>query len=227
MLIDPYITDNDDCPWELDDVYENAGGTIDAICVTHLADDHLGDCLDLALEYQTPVITEPGTMHYLQEKGVPEDQITKLVWGMTAKVDNLAVRSLETHHFSNAVVDGDYVTGLPMGFLLSTNETSIYHMGDTSIFSDLKLIGELYDPDVTLLGVGRAHADNSKDGPVTRISHELTTEEALTVARWVGTDTVVPMHYLPGEREAFLEAWADVEDGPDVVPLDPGETLEI
>lgn len=228
VLIDPYVSENEECPWDVDEVYERVGGgSIDALCVTHIGYDHIGDTLELALEHGTPVITEPATMYYLQQRGVPEEQITKLGWGLMAEVGDLTVRALEAHHLSSTVVDGNLVTGLPLGFLVTDGDTSVYHPGDTSIFSDLKLFGELYEPDVTLLGVGQAHSEADLDRPVTRIIHEFTTEEAVMVARWLGSDTVVPMHYLPDELDAFVEAMDEADDVPDVANLEPGESLQV
>lgn len=228
VLIDPYISENEECPWTIEEVYEEVGGgSIDALCVTHIGYDHIGDALELALEYETPVITEPATMHFLQKNGVPEEQLSKLGWGLMAEVGDLTVRALEAHHLSSTVMDGNLVTGVPLGFLVTDDDSTIYHPGDTSIFSDLELFGELYEPDATLLGVGQAHSEADSEGPVTRIIHEFTTEEAVMAARWIGSDKVVPMHYLPAEREAFLDAMEDAEDVPEVVPLEPGESLEV
>lgn len=226
IIVDPYIKENDECPWTVEKVYEEVGdGLVDALCVTHMGYDHIGDTLELALEYETPVVTEPASMHYLQQNGVSEEQVTKLAWGLKAEVGDLTVRALESHHLSSTILDDKLVTGQPLSFLVSDDESTVYHAGDTSIFSDLKLMGELYDPDVAMLGVGQAHSEADSDGPVTRVIHELTTDEAVMAARWLDSDTVVPMHYLPDERTAFLDAMNDAEDVPEVTPMEPGETL--
>ncbi|MFB6080024.1 MAG: MBL fold metallo-hydrolase [Haloferacaceae archaeon] len=229
LVVDPYIDDNPECPFDIEEALDLVGdGDVDAICVTHLGYDHVADALPLARDYGIPVITEPGTMHYLRRNGVPADRITKVGSGMKAVVGDLTVRALEAKHISTTVVDGDLVTGEPLGFLVDDGAASAYHLGDTSIFSDLELFGDLYAPDVSLVGVGQAHSEADADGPVTRILHELTTEEAVQVAKWVGSDRVVPMHYLPAEREAFLDAMAaDDDDAPAVVPMEAGDTLTV
>lgn len=228
VLIDPFITGNSECPFDIKEVLDMVGdGDVDALCVTHLGYDHVGDSLTLVSEYDIPVITEPGTMHYLQRNGVPGDRITQLGSGMKATFGELTIRALEARHISTMVIDNTLVTGEPLGFLVDDGDASVYHLGDTSIFSDLKLFGELYKPDIALIGVGQAHSEGDSDGPVTRVLHELTTQEAVTITRWIGSKQVVPMHYLPAERNAFLKAMDEADDVPEVVPLEPGDTLTV
>lgn len=227
VLIDPYITESEQFQPGLDAVFDSLG-SIDVVCVTHIGYDHLGDTLTLARDYEIPVITEPATAHYLREHGVPDDRITVLVWGIRATIHDMTIRAIEAHHLSIDVVNDNLVSGLPLGFLLSDGDTSIYHVGDTSIFSDLKLFGDVYEPDVTLLGVGQAHVEDGPDEEITRVISELTTEEAVMVAEWIGSETVIPMHYIPEkkEREAFIQAMDDI-DRPTVVSLDPGDSLNL
>ena len=225
-LIDPYISDNEECPWTVDEVVERTDP--DVVCVTHAAHDHLGDTLSLATEYELPVVTEPATAYYLRAEDVPEAQITKVVSGMEVTAGDLSVRVLEARHASAIEVDGSLVTGVPLSYVVSAGDASVYHMGDTSIFRDLELFGDLYEPDVVLIGVGQAYdAAAAEPGPVSRHIAELSTDEAVRVAGWLGSDRAVPMHYLPGEREAFVEQLAANDDAPDPAPLDPGESLTV
>ncbi|MDY6819411.1 MAG: MBL fold metallo-hydrolase [Halobacteriales archaeon] len=229
ILIDPYIAENSECPFDIATVLEMVGDgeTVDAVCVTHLGYDHVGDAVTLATEYGCPVITEPGTNHYLTHHGVADHRITQLTSGMKATVGELTVRALEARHVSTTTIDDRLVTGEPLGFLVGDGGSSVYHLGDTSLFSDLELFGDRYEPDVALIGVGQAHSEAEDDGPVTRILHELTTDEAVTAARWIGSDQVVPIHYLPDEKTAFREAMNEATDVPDVVSLEPGDTLSV
>lgn len=113
---------------------------------------------------------------------------------------------------------------LPLAFLVDDGETRVLHLGDTAIFGDLRPFSDLYDPDVVLVGVGQARAYDTE--PVGRNVAELTIEEAVLVSTWFD-GVVVPMHYLPPEREAFVEAMATAEDAPPVRPLDPGGALVV
>lgn len=226
VIVDPYLTDNPECPWTVEEVVERERP--DAVCVTHVAFDHVGDAPTLASEHGLPVITEPATAHYLRTEGVRERRISQVVWGMEASVGDLAIRVLEARHSSTREIDGTLVTGVPLSFLVRRGNASAYHMGDTSLFRDLETFGDLYDPDVTLIGVGQAFdATAETDGPVTRDISELATDEAVLAAQWIGSERVVPMHYLPDEREQFIRALEAASDAPTAVPLDPGESVRI
>lgn len=224
ILVDPYISGNDECPYGIDEIINRAAG-YDAIAVTHLAQDHMGDCLLLATETDTPVMTEPATAYYLGENGVPEENLTSIVWGQTATIGNLDVRGLESHHISGKELDDGYLTGLPLAFLISDEEKTLIHTGDTSIFSDLQLFGELYQPDAALIGIGQAYPHEGTN--IEKNIAELTIREAVLVAEWLDSDTVVPMHYLPSERAEFVARMNEAEHQTNVRPLRPGESLQI
>ena len=225
-LIDPYIAENEECPWDVDEVMEREDP--DVAFVTHAAHDHLGDALELATEYGLPIATEPASAYYLRANGVPESQVSKVISGMTVDVGDLSVRVLEARHASAIEVNGHMTTGVPLSFMVSGGDSTAYHMGDTSIFSDLKLFGELYEPDVVLIGVGQAYdAAATESKMVPRKISELSTEEAILAATWLGCDRAVPMHYLPDELERFLAQIRERDDAPEAVPLDPGESLSV
>ena len=226
VLVDPYLTGNEECPWDADEVLDREEP--DALCVTHAAHDHVGEAAELAREEGIPVLTEPATARYLRSEGVPDDRTTSVIWGMEAEVGDLSVRVLETRHASIREVEGELVSGVPLSFLLRNEDRSVYHMGDTSIFRDLETYGDLHDPDVVLVGVGQAYdAPAESEGPITPRISELSTEEAVLATRWLGADRAVPMHYVNDEREQFVEAMADAEDVPEAVPLDPGGSLRV
>lgn len=224
IIVDPYLSENDETAYDVD-TYLQDGREIDAICVTHLAYDHFGDCPELARTLSVPVITEPAAGYVLQQEGIPEEQVYTIVWGMTATVADLTIRALEAHHISTRTIGHEHVTGLPLSFLVSDDDHTVYHLGDTSIFSDLELFGRLYDPDVALIGVGQAR--QTPAGPVQKHIAELSTDEAVLVAEWLDSETVIPMHYLPAERDAFVDAMRSMSAAPAVAPLDPGEEYSL
>ncbi len=225
-LIDPYLTENEECPWDASEVCDRERP--DVICVTHAAHDHVGETAELAREEGIPVLTEPATARYLRSEGVPEERVTTVIWGMEAEVGDLSIRVLETRHASIREVGDELVSGVPLSFLLREGGSSVYHMGDTSIFRDLETYGDLHDPDVVLVGVGQAYdAAAEVESPITPRISELTTEEAVLATRWLGADRTVPMHYVHDERDRFLDAMADAEGVSETVPLDPGESIRV
>jgi L-ascorbate metabolism protein UlaG (beta-lactamase superfamily) len=200
----------------------------DAICVSHIAWDHVGDTATIAAEYSLPVITEPATKFFLEYHGIPEDQIHLGIWGMEAFVGELSIRILEAHHESFTELEGHLLTGHPLSFLVSNGETAVHHLGDTSLFRDLRTYGELYEPDAAMIGVGQAYDAAARvDGPVTRNIAELTTEEAVLATKWLGVDAAVPMHCLPDEERAFVDEMGANSDAPEAVALEPGESLTV
>ncbi len=226
VLVDPYLTENDECPWDAETVLDREDP--DAVCVTHVAFDHVGEAAELARDHGVEILTEHATARYLRSEGVPEERITTVVWGMEADIGDLSVRILESRHASIAEIDGESVSGVPLSFLFSHDGDSVYHMGDTSIFRDLRTYGELHDPDVVLTGVGQAYdAAARSEGTITRRIFELSTDEAVLATRWLNADRVVPMHYVDDERERFLETLAEAEETAEAVPLDPGESLRV
>ncbi|MGH2410957.1 MAG: MBL fold metallo-hydrolase, partial [Chloroflexota bacterium] len=123
---------------------------------------------------------------------------------------------------------------VPMGFIVETEPgVRIYHYGDTAIFSDLRLIGELYQPTVGLLGCSqpRALAD-AVPGPGRIVTGEMTPREAALAAEYLGLRLAVACHYLdadtPDVHEFLTLARAYDSTGTRaVVAPEPGEVLVI
>ncbi len=149
ILIDPCLTDNPTAPCGPDDL-----ATPDVILVSHAAFDHLGDTAAIARRTGAPVVCGADVRALLLDQGLPSHQVRATVWGIVVEVGGVVVRPVECHHWSQArLADGSYVSGVPLGFIVETEPgVRIYHYGDTAIFGDLRLIGELYAPTVGLLG---------------------------------------------------------------------------
>lgn len=226
VLIDPFIKENSECPYSVNEVVSKFG-PFNCVAVTHISYDHLGDAVTLASEYDIPVLTEPATAAFLRSEGIPDDRIQRVVWGLEAAVENMQIRALEVSHVSSTTIDGSTVTGLPLAFLLSENGTSVHHLGDTSIFSDLELFGQLYEPDVAMIGVGQAFVEDSHPTGMPRKTREMTPDEAALAAKWLGSETVLPMHYTEGEAEEFADAMDSHGISDRVVSLGPGETIQL
>ena len=103
---------------------------------------------------------------------------------------------------------GGYVVTMP-------GDVSVYHAGDTALFSDMKLIGEIYKPLVACLPIGDVYTM----GP----------REAAHAIKFLGVKHVIPMHYatfpaLTGTAEALQEECKDIE-GLQIYAMKPGESL--
>jgi L-ascorbate metabolism protein UlaG (beta-lactamase superfamily) len=106
--------------------------------------------------------------------------------------------------------------GMPAGLLLYMDGLTIYHAGDTSLFGDMKIIGELNDIDLAFLPIG----DNFTMGP----------EDALLAAKWLGAKKVVPIHYntfplIAQDGHAFAKALAEYQiEG---IVMESGDSLKM
>jgi len=230
ILIDPCLTANPAAPLGPDDLE-----TPDVILVSHAAFDHLGDSAAIARRTGAPVVCGGDVRALLLEQGLPSEQVRATVWGIVVEVGGVVVRPVECHHWSQArLANGQYVSGVPLGFIVETEPgVRIYHYGDTAIFSDLRLIGELYQPTVGLLGCSqpRALAD-SVPGPGRIVTGEMSPREAALAAEYLGVTLAVACHYLTAatpdvdEFMALARAY-DTTGARAVVAPEPGDVVVI
>jgi L-ascorbate metabolism protein UlaG (beta-lactamase superfamily) len=137
--------------------------------------------------------------------------------GGTMVVDGVEFTMTPAIHSSGLGADGQGYGGCPCGFVIGMDGVRVYHAGDTALFSDMKLIGELYGPDIALLPIGGKFTM----GP----------REAMMAANYIGARTVIPMHYstwpaILQDPLAFRHAIERTTDLK-VVVLSPGEVYEV
>jgi L-ascorbate metabolism protein UlaG (beta-lactamase superfamily) len=206
VLFDPFLTGNPVAPLGPDAV-----PSPDVIVVSHAAFDHMGDAAAVASRTKAPVICGVDTAELLAEQGVDRQQLRTTVWGIAVEVGRLHVQPVECHHWSVAKLkDGRFVTGTPMGFVVSLEENCrIYHFGDTAIFGDLRLIGELYRPTVGLLGCTQPWS-LVVPGPGQVVTGEMSPREAAMAAEFLSVDLAIASHYEDPDHPQVLEFLAEV-----------------
>ena len=219
VLIDPCITGwngRNVSPVSLDELTN-----VNLILVSHAAPDHYGDTLELARRTDAQIVCDPAVHYVLQDSGIAPERLHITAWGMVRQFGGVKVRCVESKHASCTTYKGAFVTGLPLGFMLSTESgRTIYHPGDTAIFSDMKLFAELYRPEIGLLPIS---------GGVAGMPAELSLGEAAMVTQWMKLRTAIPTHYGMGSDEPsqFAQAVAKSSPSTEVVIMEPGERVRL
>jgi len=194
FLIDPFLDGSEAGPGDLEP---------DVVLVTHGHGDHVGS----ADEFDATVVTVPEVASWLDVDASVDMNI-----GGTVEFGDVRVHMTQAFHSSS--MDGyQRYGGMPAGFVVEGAEASVYHAGDTSIFRDMKTVGEFLEPDVALLPVG----DHYTMGP----------RSASVAAEWLGVEVAVPMHFgtfpvLESDADSFLGMLPGEVDG---VALEPDESF--
>jgi len=207
IVLDPWLQGNPSAP--RDAKIDKA----DVICVTHGHSDHTTDVVPIARATGAPVVAVFELANYFQGKGLKD--VIGMGIGGTMDVKGLKISMTAAVHTSSAHEDGhDVYLGNPTGFVIKLeDDRSIYFAGDTALFGDMRLIRELYAPEIAFLPIG----DHFTMGP----------EAAALACGMLGVRQVVPMHYgtfplLTGTPDR-LERLVSPK-GVDVLILKPGET---
>jgi L-ascorbate metabolism protein UlaG (beta-lactamase superfamily) len=209
VYIDPFL-DNPRCPDS-----EKEPERIDLIALTHGHDDHVGNTVQLAQQFDCPVIAQIELRGWLSTQGLPEDMSQAPNKGGTVERDGVRITLTNAHHSSSGFENGQFVyLGESCGLVVEAeNGTKLYFAGDTCVFGDMQLIGRIYEPDVAILPIG----DHFTMGP----------REAAVALELLGVKRCVPCHYgtfpiLTGTPEALREL-TDVE----LLTPQPGETITV
>lgn len=212
ILIDPWLTDNPKCPES-----EKSQPRCDFVVLTHGHSDHTGDVAKL-IKQHAPQVVAIFDLTSLFENEYPDGKYNGMNIGGTLDLEGISFSMTRAFHSSSIPTgEGQAYAGDPAGFVIQApGLASVYHAGDTDVFSDMKLIEQLYAPKIVMLPIG----DHFTMGP----------KGAALAARFFDPSAVVPMHYgtfplLTGTVEAFRqELGADFAQR--VVALEPGRSAD-
>lgn len=210
LLLDAWVDTNPACP----DQYKGDGlGHLDLILVTHGHSDHVGDLVPIAKRTGATVVGIFDLIQWVQSKGI--EDVVGLNKGATVEIAGLGVTLVHAVHSSSLQESGQLIEmGDPCGFVVRLeNGFTIYHAGDTAVFGDMALIGELYEPDMAILPIG----GHFTMGP----------REAAKAVELLGTKLIVPSHYgtfpvLTGTPDEFRRL---VGGDAQILAVEPGGVI--
>lgn len=208
ILFDPWVTGNPSSPPDAKKI-----GNLDLILVTHGHSDHTGDAVAIGRSSGAQTVAPFELSLWLQKKGLKN--VTGMNPGGTLDVLGLSITMVPAIHSSSVEEDGQIVyVGVATGYVVRFEDgLTIYYAGDTSLFGDMRLIGEMYHPQIAFLPIG----DFYTMGPA----------QAAKASELLGVKQIVPMHY--GTFPALTGTPATLRElvsprGVQVLELKPGET---
>lgn len=205
LIIDPFLSGNPAAAMKPEEV------DVEYVLVSHGHGDHIGDAIDIAKRTGATIIGNNELTLFCAKQGV---NVHSMHIGGAHQFDFGRVKLTIAHHGGGYGPDASVYTGPPVGFVITMGDRTIYHPGDTGLFLDMKLIGEMNQIDLAFLPIG----DNFTMG----------VDDAVKAVEFLRPKMVVPFHYNTFPAiQAGPDIFAQKVTGTKVIILKPGETLEI
>lgn len=206
IIVDPFLNGNPMAAAKPEDI------DVDLILVTHGHSDHLGDAVEISKKCNAQIVAVYELAVYLSKKGC---ETVGMNIGGTLDFEGVKISMVNAVHSADIVGDEILSGGKAVGYIVEDGVT-VYHAGDTDVFMDMALIGEIYKPKVALLPIGGFYTMSPKT--------------ALKAIELIKPEIVIPMHYntFPPIRQNPEEFKNEAEKlGVKVVILNSGESFEV
>ena len=198
ILIDPFLIKAPD--------YDVNGVT--DIFVTHGHSDHLGNAIDISRKTGAEITAIFELANYCTSKGANANGISfggwiKFPWG----------KAIAVPAFHSSSSPEGFYTGSPCGFIFEIENKIIYHAGDNNLNSEMKIIGEVYKPELAMLPIGGHYT--------------MDIDHATIASQWIGAEKIIPMHYgtfevINVDIESFKTKISEVGKNPVVLAIREG-----
>ena len=208
ILIDPFIENNPKYPkgFKLPE-------TIQYVLLTHGHGDHISDAVPVAKKHKSNVLAIYELAAFIHQQCA--ETVTGMNIGGTVQLEDVAVTMVEAKHSAGAEgKNGTQYAGVAAGFVLTvTGGPVLYHAGDTTVFGDMKLIRELYHPEIAMLPIGGFYTMGPK--------------EAALAAQFLEPKSILPIHFgtFPPLTGTPDELSAHLKGSIEVVRVSPGESI--
>jgi L-ascorbate metabolism protein UlaG (beta-lactamase superfamily) len=215
VLVDPFLKPNNPAAVHTAEEVEPTH-----IAISHGHADHMADAVPVARRTGAHCVAIVEIAEWLKARGVEAlsdpnlGGTVEFEWGHIGLVPAWHTSTLPGSEEAPFSAEHGAAIGTAAGLVIKLGETTLYHAGDTCLFSDMKLIAERSDIDVFLVPVGGHYTMDRRD--------------AALACEFVGAKTVIPMHYdtfppIETDSEAF-KAEVEARTGSQVVLLQPGQT---
>jgi len=202
VLVDPWLDGNPTSSVKASEITR-----ADIVYVTHDHGDHLGDAIDICKRTNATFVANIELGNYAKENGVKN--VDGLNIGGSVEVKGVKLLITQAIHTDSR--------GAPTGVIIEGEGKRVYHAGDTGLFGDMRLIGELYKLDLALIPIGGYYTMGAK--------------EAAEAIKMLKPKAVIPMHYrtfpvLAQSADEFARIVKEKMPKVKVVTLKPGESYE-
>ncbi len=207
VYIDPWVMHNLKAPES-----EKQVKKVDLMLITHGHGDHIGDAVEIAKKHKPKVVGIPELCGWLGKKGV--QNLCEMNKGGTQNIDGVKITMVHADH-SCGIQDGDELVygGEACGYVVEfSNGVKIYHAGDTNVFGDMKIIHDLYAPEIAMIPIGDHYT--------------MSPREAAYACKLLQPKTVIPMHF--GTFPVLTGSPAELRKlvfGMEVLEMQPGQTI--
>lgn len=212
ILIDPWVMGNPACPEQLKQV-----DRIDLMLICHAHFDHMADAVALAKAHTPKVVAIYEIATWLEGKGIKNTLAMNM--GGTQEIDGIRVTMVQAFHSSGILEEDGRIVygGEPAGYVVQLeNGFTFYHSGDTNVFGDMKIIAELYKPELCFLPIGDRFTMSPKEAAYAC---------KLLMPKWL-----IPMHFgtfpLLTGTPAQLKALTKDITGLTIIEMKPGDTVK-